>query len=259
VVVDHYGLGARWERAVRGAMSVPLVAIDDLGDRNHDVNVLVDHNIAADHAAKYAGKLSADTRLLGGPRYALLGTAYALAPRNPARAAVDSIGIFMGGADALNLSETALDACRVLAGFAGEIEIATTSHNPNLERLRWRADTDPNLRLSLDQSDLAAFFARHAMHVGAGGGATWERCCIGAPTLAVIAAPNQRQVLLPLQHLGVLELLHDDPPTADPMARALRVLLCDAALRNALSTAAQALVDGLGAPRVADHLFMLLP
>ena len=49
------------------------------------------------------------------------------------------------------------------------------------------------------------------------------------------------------------------PPTADPMARALRVLLCDAALRKALSTAAQALVDGLGAARVADHLFMLLP
>ena len=259
VVVDHYELGARWQRAVRSAMSVALAAIDDTADRTHDVSVLVDPNFAPDHAAKYAGRLGPDTVLLGGPRYALLGPAYAMAPRHVPRPHVDSIGIFMGGADALNLSETAFDACRVLAGFEGEIEIATTTHNLNLERLTRRIAADHLTTLSLDQGDLAAFFARHGLHIGAGGGATWERCCIGAPTLAAIVAANQRPVLLPLQARGVIELVLQDPPTADPMARALKTLLADAARRHQLSMNSQALVDGLGAPRVADQLFMLLP
>ena len=181
VLVDHYGLGARWHRAVRGALAARLAAIDDLADRAHDVDVLIDHNLSADAAAKYAGRLNAGTKLLSGPRYALLGPAYAAAPRCNVAAEVQSIGICMGGADALNLNETALDACRTLADFHGEIEVATTSANPHLERLRERLLTDPRTRLCLDQTDLAAFFARHGLHIGAGGGATWERCCIGAP------------------------------------------------------------------------------
>jgi UDP-2,4-diacetamido-2,4,6-trideoxy-beta-L-altropyranose hydrolase len=259
VVVDHYGLGARWHRAVRGALSTRLAAIDDLADRSHDVDLLIDHNLSPDAAAKYADRLNPDTVLLSGPRFALLGPAFATATRHATAAEVNSIGIFMGGADALNLNETALDACRVLAGFQGEIEIATTSANPHLDRLHWRTGNDLLTRLSLDQPDLAAFFARHALHIGAGGGATWERCCIGAPTLAVIAAANQRPVLLPLRELGVLELIPDDPPTADPIARALKPLLHDAPRRAALGRAARTLVDGLGAARVADQLFLLLP
>lgn len=257
VVVDHYGLGARWQRAVRGALDARIAAIDDLADRSHDVDVLVDHNLCDD--AKYAGRISADTKLLAGPRYALLGPAYAATPHNEAMAQVRSIGICMGGTDALNLNETALDACRSLAGFDGDIEIATTSANPHLERLRERLLADPRTRLSLDQTDLAAFFARHDLHIGAGGGSTWERCCIGAPTLAVIAADNQRPVLMPLRELGVLELVADEPPTADPIARALQALLGDARRRAALGRNARKLVDGLGAERVADQLFLLLP
>jgi UDP-2,4-diacetamido-2,4,6-trideoxy-beta-L-altropyranose hydrolase len=257
VVVDHYGLGARWQRAVRGALDVRMAAIDDLGDRQHDVDVLVDHNLCSD--TKYASRISAEAHLLTGPRYALLGPTYTTTPHNEAAAQVRSIGICMGGADALNLNETALDACRALAGFGGDIEIATTTANPHLERLRARLLTDPRTRLSLDQPDLAAFFARHDLHIGAGGGSTWERCCLGAPTLAVIAADNQRPVLLPLRELGVLELVDDDPATADPMARALQALLGDARHRAALGRNARKLVDGLGAERVADQLFLLLP
>ncbi len=257
VVVDHYGLGARWHRAVRGAIDARLAAIDDLADRAHDVDVLIDHNLCS--PTKYSGRIGTDTRLLAGPRFALLGPSYAQTPHNEAAAQVRSIGICMGGADALNLNETALDACRSLAGFDGEIEIATTTANPHLVRLRERLLTDPRTRLSLDQPDLAAFFARHDLHIGAGGGSTWERCCLGAPTLAVIAADNQRPVLMPLRELGVLELLDQEPPTADPIARALQALLGDPRRRAALGRNARKLVDGLGAERVADQLFLLLP
>lgn len=253
VVTDHYALGERWQRAVRAATHARLAAIDDLADRRLDVDVAIDPNFSADPAAKFAGRLPTNARLLAGPAYALLAPAYADAPRCPAREPVRSIGIFMGGTDAAGLSSVALDALEQI-GFSGSIEVATTQGNPHLVALRARAASRPRLAIILDQRDLADFFARHDLQIGAGGGATWERCCIGAPTLAVIAADNQRPVLLPLQQMGVLRVIADEPPTAAAIATATRELIENPALRRSLATRAMALVDGRGAQRVATAL-----
>ena len=254
VVVDHYALGERWHRAVRAQTGAKLAAIDDIADRALDVDWLIDPNFSPDPAAKFAGLLDPEAALLAGPAHALLAPAYAQAPRCRVQDAVRSIGIFMGGTDAANCSLLALRALRERLGFRGEIEIATTSGNPKLAALREAASRYPATRLTLDQADLAAFFARHDLQVGAGGGATWERCCIGAPTLAVIAADNQRPVLLPLQRMGVLRVLADEPPTEAAIADAARELIENPALRRGLAERSRALVDGLGAQRVATAL-----
>jgi UDP-2,4-diacetamido-2,4,6-trideoxy-beta-L-altropyranose hydrolase len=256
VLADHYALGAVWHAAVRACTGASLAAVCDLGDRAMAVDLLVDPNVAIDHRAKHA-RLPAHTQILGGPRFALLAPNYATAPRCETQDTVRSIGIFMGGTDEANFSERALRVLRDEVGYGGAVEIASTSGNPNLARLRRAVDAGTATRLTLDQSDLAAFFARHDLQLGASGGATWERCCIGAPTLAMIAAPNQREVLLPLQDLGVVCIVPADPPSATDIAASLRPLLADAALRRMLSANARALVDGLGAGRVAGHLLTL--
>ncbi len=254
IVVDHYALGEPWHRAVREASGAKLAAIDDIADRALAVDWLVDPNHSADPAAKFAGLIGPQTHLLAGPRHALLAPAYADAPRCELRDSVHSIGLFMGGTDAANFSLLALRALRDGAGFGGAIEIATTSGNPNLAALREAIAGDERTRLTLDQSDLAAFFARHDLQIGAGGGATWERCCVGAPTLALIAADNQRAVLLPLQDLGVLRVLADEPPSQATIADAARELITNPALRRSLAERSRALVDGRGALRVATAL-----
>jgi UDP-2,4-diacetamido-2,4,6-trideoxy-beta-L-altropyranose hydrolase len=254
IVVDHYALGERWHRVARGHTDARLAAIDDIADRELAVDWLIDPNFSADPESKFAGLLGPDTRVLAGPRHALLAPAYAQAPRCALHEAVRSIGIFMGGTDAANLSLLALRALRERLGFRGTVEIASTSGNPNLTDLHAAAARDDRLNVTLDQSDLAAFFARHDLQIGAGGGATWERCCIGAPTLAVIAADNQRPVLLPLQQMGVLQVLAEEPPSEAAIAEAARELIEQPALRRGLAERARALVDGLGAQRVAQAL-----
>jgi UDP-2,4-diacetamido-2,4,6-trideoxy-beta-L-altropyranose hydrolase len=253
LVVDHYSLDATWHRALSGALGCRLAAIDDLADRDLAVDLLVDHNLAGNHRAKYGERLPAVARLLGGPRYALLGPAYAGAARCVVDEQVASIGIFMGGVDAAGFSAAALDACS-LAGFDGPVEIATTSANPHLARLAAAAAARPNTRLCTDLADLCAFFARHGLQIGAGGGATWERCCLGAPTLAVVVADNQRPVLQPLAGLGVLATSDAAPGCQRNLAADLRRLLDDAPQRRRLSARAQQLVDGHGAARVAEAL-----
>lgn len=250
VVVDHYAFDERWHRAVKAACGARIVAIDDLADRPLASDLLIDHTYAEDHRRKYAGRVVEGTPILGGPRYALLGPAYAGAPRHECRAELGSIGIFMGGTDSGRRTLVALDGCRA-AGFAGPIEVVATQGNPHLAELRRRVGADANATLTLDLPDLSAFFARHDLQVGAGGGATWERCCIGAPTLAMAVAQNQHAVLEPLLALGVLRAC--EPEAAD-IARNVRELMADPEGLRAMARRAGKLVDGRGAQRVAMRL-----
>jgi UDP-2,4-diacetamido-2,4,6-trideoxy-beta-L-altropyranose hydrolase len=252
IVVDHYAFDARWHRAVAERNVARLAAIDDLADRALDVDWLIDHNLNRDHREKYRGRTGSRTTLLGGPRFALLGPAYAALQPLQVESEVASVGIFMGGVDAANLSALALRACREHAGFTGAIEIAVTGANPHLQPLQELASQWPATRIVCDAPDLASFFTRHGVQIGAGGGAAWERCCAGAPTLALIAAPNQQAVVPALAALGaVATLAPNEPVSAETVGRAVASLLTDAARRRELGLRSRALVDGLGARRVA--------
>jgi UDP-2,4-diacetamido-2,4,6-trideoxy-beta-L-altropyranose hydrolase len=255
VVVDHYAFDASWHRMVAVRLATRIAVIDDLADRPLDAALLIDQNLHEDHRRKYNGVLAHPTPLLAGPRFALLDAAYAAAQRCKPGQPVRSIGIFMGGTDARYLSASALRACREEAGFEGNIEIVTTRANPRHHELIALAGQWPRTRVSLDLPHLAGFFGAHDVQIGASGGAMWERCCIGAPTLAVVAAENQRTVIDELARLGAVvtpDPIDDTSPNA--LARALRPLLDDAGLRKRLSATTQTLVDGLGARRVAAWL-----
>jgi UDP-2,4-diacetamido-2,4,6-trideoxy-beta-L-altropyranose hydrolase len=52
LVVDHYALDHRWESALRAAAGT-VFAIDDLADRRHDCDYLLDQNFMHDYTARY--------------------------------------------------------------------------------------------------------------------------------------------------------------------------------------------------------------
>ncbi len=256
LVVDHYAFDARWHQEVRDALGCRLLVVDDTADRLLCADVLLDHNWAGDHREKYAHSLAHEPRWLTGPQFALLDVAYRDAVRYQFSPQVRSLGIFMGGTDLGGMSAQILAVCREQVGFAGLIEVVSTSANPHLSRLRAECARWPNIRLTLDLPDLAGFFARHDLQIGAGGGATWERCCIGVPTIGVAVASNQLAVIPGLQQLGAIRSarLPGTDPCRDPapsLAQVLMELLRDSEARERLGCAAAMLVDGRGAQRVA--------
>ena len=250
VLVDHYALEARWEQAVAQATGARLAAIDDLADRPHAVELLVDQNLQPPAGDKYAGRLAAGARRLLGPRYALLAREYASAPRYRFRRQVASIGIFLSGADAHDAASAALRACREDAGFGGAIELVSSAGSPHLAHQQELAARWPGTRVLTDLPDLRALFARHDLQLGSGGGAAWERCCIGAPSVAVQIAANQQAVLPQLAALGAVEFVADPRQLGAAVAR----LVAQPRRRLALARAARGLVDGLGSARVAAVL-----
>lgn len=77
MVLDHYAFDAVWHNAIRAELGSRIAVIDDLADRMLSADLIVDHNFAPDHRVKYEGRAARESILLGGPRYALLGPAFA--------------------------------------------------------------------------------------------------------------------------------------------------------------------------------------
>ena len=267
VVVDHYGLDSHWHDAVRSACGARITVIDDLANRPLAPDLLIDHNLAADHATKYRAVLAdaktkaAEVVICGGPRYALLDVVYAGRAPIACRQPVQCIGIFMGGSDPMNHSAWVLDLVRGAIGWTGELRIASTSSHPQLPALRELARA-ANAELWLDLPHLADFHAGCDLQIGAGGGALWERACLGVPTVALICADNQRQSVPLAMREGVLvglDAMGQSPDQSASLVGAVRGLIGNFAQRLALRERSRALVDGQGAERVANKVMGLSP
>lgn len=250
LVVDHYAFDARWHGAIRSALGCRLLVIDDTADRPLNADVLLDQNWHVDHRAKYADRLQREPRWLAGPRFALLAPAYRTVSRHRVQATVTSIGIFMGGTDPDGASVNALRSCRA-SGFQGQVEIVSTSVNLGLTTLRTACEADPCTTLTLDLPDLAEFFARHDLQIGAGGSSTWERCCMGAPSILVALATNQKTVIDAVIALNAAQKIDTDMAN---FSEVIRKTIDDVSLRQQLSQSAARLVDGHGVKRVMKHL-----
>jgi UDP-2,4-diacetamido-2,4,6-trideoxy-beta-L-altropyranose hydrolase len=255
LVVDHYGLDRTWELAMRRHAS-HLMAIDDLG-RAHQCDLLLDASIHADAPARYAASLGSGTIFLGGPGHALLRAEFAGARAGVGvrRGPVRRLLVFMGGMDAGNATGRVLDALVLLGEVAPALDVVIGAAHPARQQIEAFCGKRPDRRCHVQTDHMASLLAACDMAVGAGGGATWERCCLGVPTLAMALAENQHALLAGAARSGLVYVPDGGLPASGLLATHLRALLGNEALRESLSAAGMAMVDGRGADRVAAALF----
>lgn len=260
LIVDHYALEAAWETALH-PYSRQIMVIDDLADRAHQCAVLLDQNLGRT-TTTYQALLPATCRTLTGLRYALLRPEFAawraasLARREQACISHDhplQLLINLGGVDQANDSE------RILATLTPEMLPSNTHitvilglsapHRNAVEQrsqgLHWPCTVivaANNMGELLSQADLA---------IGAAGSSTWERCCLGLPTLLLILADNQRGIAAALAtHTGLASAGEDLATSLRHFFQQLR----SAEERLTHSRRIAELVDGQGCRRVADLL-----
>ena len=259
LVVDHYAWDKRWHQRVTSALAIRLLVIDDLADRSISADALLDQNLHPDHLSKYQDCIdfkNRQTRFITGPRHALLSEKYSLASRYQFSKVVESIGIFMGGADQDDLSTKVLLACREIADFKGHITLVSSLQSPHYQTHVLLAAKWPHTQIVHDLPDLSSFFASHDLQIGTGGGAAWERSCIGVPTLAVIAALNQQAVLPQLADLNAVRVieLSNTQSSMQAFGTAVADLIASTESREKLALESSRLVDGRGSERVANVL-----
>ncbi|KAA6232062.1 UDP-2,4-diacetamido-2,4,6-trideoxy-beta-L-altropyranose hydrolase [Chlorobium phaeovibrioides] len=255
LVVDHYALDARWESILRQRVKNILV-IDDIADRQHDCDILLDQNFYADMESRYSGKVPEHCRLLLGPRYALLRDEFRQLHKQvkPRSGPAKRIFVFFGGVDIDNYTGRAIDALVDLDMNGLHVDVVVGAQHPYREQIQ-AACAEHRFTCYVQTDRMAELMAAADLAIGAGGSATWERCCLGLPTLTVSLANNQTEIAKGLdlsvacQYVGSQETA-----TVKVLNKAVVELLKDNNRLQAISTQAYSFVDGLGVDRVSKEL-----
>ena len=223
LIVDHYKLERGWESGKR-PYARRIMAIDDLADRDHDCDLLLDQNLHQDAENRYKERVPQDALQFLGPKYALLRPEFDMHGLDRARdGSVRRLLVFFGGTDLGNQSIKVIDALRALGPCAPESTIVLGPAHPCRDAIHQSAGSLPQV-LVLDATDqMSALMAQADLAIGTCGVAAWERCALGLPCLVVVTAENQREDAEILHRLGAVEHLGDaDDVNANNWEDALR-------------------------------------
>jgi len=260
LVVDHYGLDAAWETqllaGLAGDAAPRLLVIDDLADQAHQADLLLDQNFfGAATEERYSGLVPGNCRQLLGPHYALLGPEYSqLHPLVPPRTELRRVLVFFGGVDPDNLTGRALEALLApeLAHLA--VDVVLGRQSPHRQAVAGLVARRPHTTLHSPLPSLAGLIARADLAIGAGGATSWERACLGLPSLVVAIADNQLPFAQTLHQAGQIQLLGSEAAVS---VEQIRQALVAALQEPWLRPSGQGLTDGWGAARVATALLGL--
>jgi len=256
LIVDHYGLDAAWEKMLRPHVS-QLMVIDDFADRRHDCDLLLNQNYTDAGDERYQGLVPENCRILTGPRFALLKPEYALYRRTlrPRDGRVRRVLVFFGGADRRNMTALTLEALSAQDFAHLEVDVVIGANNQHRASLERQINARPLTKQYGPRPHLADLMAQADLAIGAGGSTTWERMCLGLPSLVMSLSENQRPICEALQQSDLIQ--HLDVVSSDrvtDLAEMIKELKGNPGRLLTLSKQNQLLVDGLGALRIAELL-----
>ncbi|MDI7863632.1 UDP-2,4-diacetamido-2,4,6-trideoxy-beta-L-altropyranose hydrolase [Rhizobiaceae bacterium n13] len=255
LVVDHYALDSRWEQTFR-ARGIKLLAIDDLADRSHSCNVLVDQNLVAGMVGRYEGRVPGNCTLLLGPTYAMLQSEYSVlrTRTSPREGPIRRVLVSFGGVDKDCLTEKTVDALLSLKVPQLQADVVLSSSSPQFDRIRKRIAGNSAVRLHDRVASLAPLILAADLAIGASGTTNWERFCLGLPAVVVTVADNQTAIAAELAAHNLVEWLgHASVVDQTLIEGALRKLL-ETGLDGTWSERCLNVVDGHGTDRVCAVL-----
>lgn len=261
VIFDGYGIDRAVERQWQGRAPLRLV-IDDLADRPHDCELLVDH-APGRTAADYAGLVPAHCQIVAGPSFALLRPEFlrhrerALSRRSVGTA--KRLLVAMGLTDVDGITRRAVEGV-LLANLDLGVDVVVGRGAASLAWLENMAVSAPlKIHVDIDATAMAELMVAADIAIGGGGGSSLERCCMGLPTLTILLAENQRLAAETLQRAGATRLIGGlATATPEHIAKALKSFAGQGAAVEKCSKLAATIVDGGGADRVCRAVVSMI-
>lgn len=258
LVVDHYALDAFWESAVKPHCR-HLLVIDDLADRAHQCSVLLDQTFGRSEN-DYQGLVPAGCRTMCGSNYALLRPEFAALRDYSLKRRINPqlrrLLVTMGGVDHYNATGRVLEALKGSPLPADcKITVVMGSTAPWLAVVMDQAQSMPwPTEVLVGVGDMAGLMAESDLAIGAAGATSWERCCLGLPTIMVVLAENQQLVAQGLARVGAAKVLEDAQCIGERLPELLQPMIeCPATLLT-MTQCASDIVDGYGVDAVTQLL-----
>ncbi len=253
LIVDHYAIDACWEQKMRASVG-QIMVIDDLADRQHDCDILLDQNFYTDMDERYQGKVPEHCRLLLGPRYALLREEFQKLREQikPRTGPVKRILVFFGGVDPHNCTEIAIDALANIEQKGLHVDVVIGALHPYRSQIEAKC-AEYGFVCHVQTERMAELMAAADLAIGAGGSTSWERCCLALPALLIAFSDNQIPIATELSllnaaiYLGTLKEVNDLT-----MKYKINYLLNNQNDFKILSENSYLLIDGLGTKRVIE-------
>ncbi len=251
LIVDHYALDSNWEKKLKPFVN-KIMVIDDLGDRKHECDLLLDQNYGAS-VEKYKKLTKKNSKLLLGTKYSLLrnefsnNRQYSLKRRK--NVSITSILITMGGIDSDNYTSRILDEVEK-SSFLNNLEVNIILGNqaPHIKLIKEKLNTlSFKCKLHLDVNNMAELMSEADIAIGASGSTTWERCCLGLPAMQVIIADNQAEIAKALDSIGAIKLINNLNEIPDLLNTAKSWMI-------KVSKVSASLTDGTGTSLVLKEL-----
>ena len=192
LLVDHRNLDIQWEKILRKSVQ-KIIVIDDLANKKHDCDILIDQNLYEKINQRYQNLVPKNCKKLLGPKYALLRSEFSNLRQKSIKSKIklENILISFGGTDPSNETRKVLEALKILNLENIQIDVVTTSLNPFKDDIRQLCSSMTNTNFYCDVDKIGALMKTSDLAIGAGGSTTWERCCLGLPSLVSVISDDQ--------------------------------------------------------------------
>lgn len=258
LVIDHYDLGAAYEVGCR-PWARRIFVIDDLARRIHDCDLLLDQNLGRDENS-YAGLVSPDSPVLIGPEYSLLRPQFpeirdSAVQRRETLGRTRRVMISLGATDPHQMTIPIVERVALNAPDI-EMDIVIASAARHIDKVQALAKRlGEQVRIHMDVSDMARLMHNVDLSIGSPGTTSWERCCLGLPTLLLVTADNQRSNVPSLEAAGAAIVIGDWlQPDWDRFDDALAVLAANPERLRAMARRSFSVCDGKGTERVISAI-----
>lgn len=207
VIVDHYALDINWEAEVKKCVN-RIMVIDDLADRRHNCDLLLDQNYYSQIELRYENLVPINCLKLLGPKYALLRPEFVEARKSLKihDGSVKNLFIFFGGSDPTNETKKTLLALQSSDIDDMKINVVVGQSNPNKEQIRAICESN-HWNYHCQIKNMAELMSNADLAIGSGGAVNLERCYLGLPSIIIMIAKNQMETSNALAHARVVENL----------------------------------------------------
>ena len=258
LLIDHYNVDSNFESSLKNTFE-KIFVIDDLANRKHDCDLLIDQNYYRDLNQRYEKLIQNDTITLLGPKYAIIRPEFRKINKKAIKknSQIKKILVSFGGSDPTNECKKVLDALCSIENSKFEIIVAAGIYNHKFEQLKKLYEKYSNIKIYRHVDDLSRLMLNSDLFIGAGGTTTWERFYMGLPSIVTIISDDQKESIEFLSDMGhVINLGLAKNVTSKTYVQTLQKPNSDLIYNMSLHN--QKLVDGNGSNRIKKQIIELI-
>jgi len=258
LLIDHYDIDSNFESSLKNIFE-RIFVIDDLANRKHDCDLLIDQNYYRDLNQRYEKLIQNGTITLLGPKYAIIRPEFRKINKKDIKknSQIKKILVSFGGSDPTNECKKALDALCSIENSKFEIVVVAGIYNHKFEQLKKLYEKYSNIKIYRHVNDLSRLMLNSDLFIGAGGTTTWERFYMGLPSIVTIISDDQKESIEFLSDMGhIINLGLAKNVTSKTYIQTLQKPNSD--LMYNMSLHNQKLVDGNGSNRIKKQIIELI-